>query len=125
MEDFRLGLRIGLLVIFVLCSAFFNASETALFAANRVVLRQRRAQGDRRARTAYALLNQASELLTTLLAGVTMANVGVSVVATSIALSLVRRGGEWVAFLGTTAIVLILAEIAPKTLAARHADLRR
>jgi len=123
LEDPRLGLRIGLLVFFVLCSAFFSASETALFAANRVVLRQRRAQGDRRARTAYALLNHASELLTTLLAGNTMANVGATVVATSIALSLVgRRGAEWAAFLGTTVVLLILAEIAPKTLAARHAD---
>jgi putative hemolysin len=112
-----------LLVLFVLCSAFFSVSETALFAANRVVLRQRRAQGDRRARAAYALLNRANELLTTILTGNTMANVGASVVATSIALSLVgRRRGEWVAFLGTTLIVLIAAEIAPKTLAARHAD---
>lgn len=110
-------------MLFVLCSAFFSASETALFAANRVVLRQRRAQGDRRARAAYALLNRANELLTTLLTGNTMANVGASVVATSIALSLVgRRRGEWVAFLGTTLVVLIAAEIAPKTLAARHAD---
>ncbi|HET9001423.1 MAG TPA: hemolysin family protein [bacterium] len=118
-----MSLRIVLLVLFVLCSAFFSASETALFAANRVVLRQRRAQGDRRARAAYALLNRANELLTTLLTGNTMANVGASVVATSIALSLVgRRRGEWVAFLGTTLVVLIAAEIAPKTLAARHAD---
>jgi CBS domain containing-hemolysin-like protein len=123
LEDSRLGLRIGLLVVFILCSAFFSASETALFVANRVVLRQRRAQGDRRARTAYALLNRANELLTTLLTGSTMANVGASVIATSIALSLMgRRGGEWVAFLGTTLVVLIVAEIAPKTLAARHAD---
>jgi putative hemolysin len=123
LEDSRLGLRIGLLVVFILCSAFFSASETALFAANRVVLRQRRAQGDRRARIAYTLLNRANELLTTLLTGSTMANVGASVIATSIALSLMgRRGGEWVAFLGTTLVVLIVAEIAPKTLAARHAD---
>lgn len=123
MEDSRLSLRIVLLVLFILCSAFFSASETALFAANRVVLRQRRAQGDRRARAAYALLNRANELLTTILTGNTMANVGASVVATSIALSLVgRRRGEWAAFLGTTLVVLIVAEIAPKTLAARHAD---
>ncbi len=123
MEEPRLGLRIWLLVFLVLCSAFFSASETALFAANRVVLRQRRAQGDPRARTAYALLNQASELLTTLLAGNTMANVGATVVATSIAVSLLgRRTAEWAAFLGTTVVLLILAEIAPKALAARHAD---
>jgi len=121
--ELRLSLRIGLLIILILCSAFFSASETALFAANRVALRQRQVQGDRRARMAYALLNRASELLTTLLAGNTMANVGATVIATSIALSLLaRRGGEWVAFLGTTFMLLILAEIAPKTLAARHAD---
>ena len=121
--ELRISLRIGLLIILILCSAFFSASETALFAANRVALRQRQVQGDRRARMAYALLNRASELLTTLLAGNTMANVGATVVATSIALSLLgRRGGEWVAFLGATFILLILAEIAPKTLAARHAD---
>ena len=121
--ELRLSLRIGLLIILILCSAFFSASETALFAANRVALRQRQVQGDRRARIAYALLNRASELLTTLLAGNTMATVAATVVATSIAFSLLgRRGGEWVAFVGTTFILLILAEIAPKTLAARHAD---
>lgn len=123
MEDPRLGLRIGLLVLFLLCSAFFSASETALYAANRVVLRQRRAQGDRRARAAYGLLNHASELLTTLLAANTMANVGATVLATSIAVSLMgRRSAEWAAFLGATLLLLIFAEIAPKTLAARRAD---
>ena len=122
MEDSRLSLRIGLLAAFILVAMFFSVSETALFAANRVMLRHRRAQGDPRARAAYGLLNQASELLTMILAGNTTANVGASVVATSIVFSLLGRGGEWVAFLGTTLLVLIVAEIAPKTLAARHAD---
>ena len=122
MEDSRLSLRIGLLAAFILVAMFFSVSETALFAANRVMLRHRRAQGDPRARAAYGLLNQASELLTMILAGNTTANVGASVVATSIMFSLLGRGGEWVAFLGTTLLVLIVAEIAPKTLTARHAD---
>jgi len=122
LEDSSIGLRVGLLLVLILCSAFFSASETALFAANRVVLRQRRAQGDRRAATANALLSQASELLTTLLAGNTLSNVGVSVIATSIAFSLMGRGGEWAAFLATALVLLIIAEIAPKTLAARYAD---
>lgn len=122
MEDSSIGLRVGLLLVLIACSAFFSASETALFAANRVVLRQRRAQGDRRAVTASALLGQASELLTTLLAGNTLSNVGVSVVATSIAFTLIGRGGEWAAFLATALVLLIIAEIAPKTLAARYAD---
>lgn len=111
-----------LLLVLIVFSAFFSASETALFAANRVVLRQRRAQGDRRAAIANALLSQAGDLLTTLLAGNTLSNVGVSVVATSIAFSLMGRGGEWAAFLATALVLLIIAEIAPKTLAARYAD---
>src|SRR5207237_5750504 len=43
-------------------------------------------------------------------------------VATSIAFSLMGRGGEWAAFLATALVLLIIAEIAPKTLAARYAD---
>jgi len=123
LESSNLSLRIWLLLALIVCSAFFSISETALFAANRVLLRQRRAQGDRRAFAAYALLNQGGELLTTLLAGNTMANVGASVLATSITLSLLgRRTAEWIAFLGTTLLLLILAEIAPKTLAVRNPD---
>lgn len=118
-----MGIRLTVLGILIFCSAFFSASETAMFAANRVALRQRRAQGDRRASTASRLLGEPSQLLTTLLFGNTIANVGASVVATSIALSLMsRRGGEWTAFVGTALVLLVLAEIAPKTLAARFAD---
>jgi putative hemolysin len=118
-----LGLRFVLLGMLILCGAFFGAAETALFAANRLTLRRLRDAGDRRARLAHHLLEDPGHLLTTLLAGNTIANVGSSVVATSIALSLFgRRTGEIVAFVGATILVLILAEIAPKTLAVRYAD---
>jgi putative hemolysin len=118
-----LGLRVVLLVVLILCGGFFGAAETALFAASRMTLRRLRDAGDRRARLAHQLLEDPGHLLTTLLAGNTIANVGSSVVATSIALSLLgRRTGEIVAFVGATVLVLILAEIAPKTLAVRYAD---
>ncbi|HET7264148.1 MAG TPA: hemolysin family protein [bacterium] len=118
-----MGLRFALLAFLILCGAFFGAAETALFAASRLTLRRMRDAGDRRARLAHQLLEHPGHLLTTLLAGNTIANVGSSVVATSIALSLLgRRAGEIVAFIGATALVLILAEIAPKTLAVRYAD---
>ena len=118
-----MGLRFLLLAFLVLCGAFFGAAETALFAASRLALRRMRDGGDRRAHLAHQLLEDPGHLLTTLLAGNTIANVGSSVVATSIALSLLgRRAGEIVAFLGTTVLVLIFAEIAPKTLAVRYAD---
>ncbi len=118
-----MGLRFALLAFLILCGAFFGAAETALFAASRLTLRRMRDSGDRRARLAHQLLEDPGHLLTTLLAGNTIANVGSSVIATSIALSLLgRRAGEIVAFIGATVLVLILAEIAPMTLAVRYAD---
>jgi putative hemolysin len=118
-----LDLRVVALVILILFGAFFGAAETALFAASRMTLRRLRDAGDRRARTAHQLLEDPGTLLTTLLAGNTIANVGSSVVATSIALTLLgRQKGELVAFVGATLLVLILGEIAPKTLAVRYAD---
>lgn len=123
MEGASFDLRIILLAALILFGAFFSASETALFSSNRMVLRRMRDRGDKRARVAHRLLEDPGQLLTTLLVGNTISAVGASVVATSIALTLSsRRGGEWVAFLGVTLLVLIVSEIAPKTLAARHAD---
>lgn len=118
-----MDLRFVALVLLILCGAFFAAAETALFAASRMTMRRLRDAGDRRARTAHQLLEDPGTLLTTLLAGNTIANVGSSVVATSIALTLLgRQKGELVAFAGATLLVLILGEIAPKTLAVRYAD---
>ena len=118
-----MALRFVILAALILCGAFFGAAETSLFAASRIALRRLRDAGDPRARAAHQLLEDPGSLLTTLLAGNTIANVGSSVVATSIALSLLgRRTGEFVAFVGATVLVLILGEIAPKTLAVRYAD---
>ncbi len=123
MEGSSYVTRVSALIALILCAAFFNLAEGALLSVNRMVLRRLREEGDPRARVAYRLLEDPGQLLTTLLAGNTIANVGASVLATSVALSLLgRRGGEWAAFLGTILLLLIVAEIAPKTLAVRHAD---
>ncbi len=122
MEDSSYALRVIVLVVLILLGVFFSASETALFSSNRLHLRGLRERGDRRALLAHRLLEDPGQLLTTLLVGNTIADIGASVLATSIALSLLGRHGEWVAFVGVTLLVLIVSEIAPKTLAARHAD---
>jgi putative hemolysin len=117
-------LRSVALALLIFFGAFFSAAETALFSSNRLTLRSLRDRGDRRARIAHRLLEDPARLLTTLLVGNTIADIGASVVATSITLSLLGRAhaGEWVAFVGVTLLVLVVSELAPKTLAARHAD---
>jgi putative hemolysin len=123
-EGSRYALRFIILALLLFAGAFFSAAETALFASNRLTLRGLRDRGDRRALVAHRLLENPAQLLTTLLVGNTISDIGASVVATSITLSLPGRRAvwEWVAFIGVTALVLIFSEIAPKTLAARHAD---
>lgn len=112
-----------LLTALIVVGGFFSASETALFSSNRLTLRRLSDEGDRRARVAHRLLQDPGELLTTLLVGNTIADIGASVLATSMAIRIIGRGhGEWAAFVTVTLIVLIFSEIAPKTLAARRAD---
>ena len=112
-----------LLAALIVVGGFFSASETALFSSNRLTLRRLSDEGDRRARVAHRLLQDPGELLTTLLVGNTIADIGASVLATSMAIRIIGRGhGEWAAFVTVTLIVLIFSEIAPKTLAARRAD---
>ncbi len=123
MEDSSHTLRLIVLAALVFCGAFFSAAETALFSSNRLALRSLRDRGDRRARVAHRLLEDPARLLTALLVANTIADIGASVLATSITLSLVGRArGEWIAFVSVTLLVLIVSELAPKTLAARHAD---
>ena len=113
----------AVLAVLIVLGAFFSASETALFSSNRLTLRRLADGGDRRARTAVQLLHDPGELLTTLLVGNTIADIGASTIATSVAIRLVGHGhGEWIAFVSVTLVVLVVSEIAPKTLAARNAD---
>ena len=115
---------IVVLAALIVLGGFFSASETALFSSNRLTLRRLSdARRPARARGAPTASRPRANCLTTLLVGNTIADIGASVLATSIAIRLIGRGhGEWMAFVGVTLVVLIFSEIAPKTLAARRAD---
>ncbi len=112
-----------LLGLLLLLSAVFSAAETAFFAANRLRLRQRAEAGEGAARVAHGLLDEPARVLTTLLVADNIANVGASVLA---AVLFVQRFGPsraaLYAFLVMSALLLVVGEIAPKTIAARHAD---
>lgn len=122
MADSSLILRLVVLAVLLFFGGFFSTAETALFSSNRLNLRLLREGGDRRALLVHHLFADPGRLLTTLLVGNTVSAIGASVLATSITLSLLSRHGEWVAFVSVTLLVLIVSEIAPKTMAARHAD---
>ena len=111
---------IGLLL---LLSAVFSAAETAFFATNRLRLRQRAEAGEGAARLAHRLLDEPGRILTTLQIADNIVNVGASVLAAVLFIRLFgpQRAALY-AFLVMSALLLVVGEIAPKTIAARYAD---
>lgn len=118
MHEIPLGVLFGLLVALIALAAFFSLSETALMTLNRYRLRHLVRSGHRGARLAERLLQRPDRLIGLILLGNNFANILASTVATVIAL---RFGGEGAIAISTglmTLIILIFAEVAPKTLAA-------
>jgi len=113
------GLLVALVAVLIVLSAFFSASETALMSLNRYRLRHQARAGHRGARVAERLLQRPDRLIGVILLGNTATNLAAATIATIIALRVV--GSEWGLLVGTivlTVVVLIFAEVAPKTLAA-------
>ncbi|MDG1904248.1 MAG: HlyC/CorC family transporter [Arenicella sp.] len=106
------------LFVLVLLSAFFSSSETALMAVNRYRIRNQADSGNRSAALVLKLLESPDKLLGTILFGNNVANIAASTLATVIGLRLFGDAGLAYAPLALVFIVLIFAEVAPKTLAA-------
>ncbi len=119
-DDVPLGLLFGLLIVLLFLSAFFSSTETALMRLNRYRLRHRARSGLRTARLTESLLEHPDRLLGLILLGNNAANLAAAAIVTVIS---IRIGGENAIFVGTlilTFVVLIFAEVAPKTVAARN-----
>ena len=117
-DDIPLAFTIGLVVILLLFSAFFSGSETALMSLNRYKLRHKARSGHRGARIAETLLQRPDRLIGLILLGNNAVNISASALVGVVS---VQLGGELGFAIGTavlTLAVLILAETAPKTLAA-------
>ncbi len=108
----------GLLVL----SAFFSGSETALTAASRPRLAQLERQGDRRAGTVNKLREDKGRLIGAILLGNNLVNIFASAIATSMFIGLLGETAIPVVTLGMTLLVLIFAEVLPKTYALDNAD---
>lgn len=109
------------LVVLLMASAFFSASETALTASNRLRIRHL-AKKNRRAQLVQNILERPERLLGTLLLCNNLVNVALSALGTAIALHLVGEKGVFYATLVITFFLLIFGEITPKTAAAYHPD---
>ena len=122
MNDWPIGALYALLAFLIVCSGFFSSSETGLMALNRYRMRHKANAGHTGARLAQALLRNPERVIGLILLGNNLVNILAASIATIIALRLLGPDGIWVSTLVLTVVVLIFAEVAPKTVAALHPE---
>lgn len=122
MGDASPGFLFGLLVLFIVLSAFFSSAETGIMTANRYKLRHRANTGSKSAQRILALLAQPERLIGVILIGNTTVNILASSVATLLGLQLGGDSGVAIAAGMLTFILLIFGEVGPKTFAANHPE---
>ncbi len=111
------------IVIFCMAlSAFFSGSETALTAASRARMHALEKNGDRRAGIVNRLMVTRERFIGAMLLGNTIVNIGASAFTTSLLVKLFGESGVLIATFAMTALLLVFAEVMPKTLAINHPE---
>ena len=108
------------LVFLILCSAFFSSSETSMMALNRYRLKHLKNKGHRGARKASRLLDRTDRLLGLILIGNNLVNIAAASLSTAIAVRLYGDAGYVIATVSLTIVILVFAEVTPKTFAALY-----
>ena len=122
MEETSLTVLLGVLVFLILMSAYFSSSETAMMALNRYRLRHLIKHNHRGAIRAGKLLDQPDRLIGLILIGNNLVNFIAASVGTAIAVRLWGNLGFILAPVLLTIIVLVFAEVTPKTIAALYPE---
>ncbi|MBW1992383.1 MAG: HlyC/CorC family transporter [Deltaproteobacteria bacterium] len=116
---------VAFLLIFVpllLVEAFFAASEISLISANYRHLRHRAEQGQRGAKFALKLLDRPERMVATCLLGSNLAEISNSILVATILIYWLGSAGELVAMLALPPLILLLAEITPKSIGRQYPD---
>lgn len=111
-----------ILIALILLSGFFSGSETALMTLNRYRMKTLARKGHRGARLARYLLSRPDRLLGLILLGNNFVNILASAIASLIAMRYYGEAGIAIATGILTFVILVFAEVTPKTLAALKPD---
>ncbi|SFB36622.1 HlyC/CorC family transporter [Clostridium frigidicarnis] len=114
--------QIFLLIFLLLSSAFFSSAETALMSLSKIRIKHMVEEGVKGADKVAKLIENPNRLLSSILIGNNVVNIGASALATSIAMDLFGSQGVAIATGVVTILVLIFGEITPKSLAAQNSE---
>ncbi len=109
--------QILFIAVLIMMSAYFSASETAFFSMNKIRMKNMASNGNKRAKLVLKLTEDYDKLLSTLLIGNNIVNIGSSAIATLIFVNWLGNSGASVSTAVMTVIVLIFGEITPKSVA--------
>ncbi len=124
MDDFSLNALLGILLLLLVCGAWFSAAETSMMAINRYRLNLMIRKGNRGAKLTAKLLSKVDKLLGSILFGNTLLNVGAAAITNILILRLFGTS-ELAILMGTLAItfvLLVFSEIMPKVIAATYPE---
>ncbi len=124
MDEISLGELFFALIVILICSGFFSASETSMMALNRHRLHHLVRKGNKSAKLTAKLLAQTDKLLGSMLLGNTLLNV-VAAALTQIIILRLFGHSEWALLSGTliiTFVILVFSEIMPKIIAASYPE---
>jgi Mg2+/Co2+ transporter CorB len=124
LDDISIGALFGILLLLLVCSAFFSGSETSMMAINRYRLNSLVRKGNHSAKLVSRLLGKVDKLLGSILLGNTLLNVAAAAVTNIIILRLFEQN-DWAILVGTLAItfvLLVFSEIMPKIIAASYPE---
>lgn len=108
---------ICMIVILLIMSAYFSATETAFTSLNRIKLKNIASDGNNKAKRVLELSENYDKLLTTILIGNNIVNIMMTAVSTVLFIELYGQYGANISTAVITVIVLIFGEISPKSLA--------
>ena len=113
------------IVVMIMLSAYFSASEIAFNSANKMRLRRAADAGSATARIAFSITERFTTALSAILIGNNLANIAVSTCSTLIILNLFKDNVALASTIATiiiTVVILIFGEILPKVIAKQKAD---
>lgn len=115
-------IALGIVIVCLALSAFFSGSETALTAASRARMHALETAGDGRAKIINRLLLAKERFIGAMLIGNNVVNIGASAFTTSVLIQFFGAEGTLYATIGMSILVIIFAEVMPKTIAITSPD---
>ncbi len=119
-----MALELIIIVVLLMFSALFSASETAILTVSKSKVHKLKSNGNKKAAILSKLKEDKEVLIGAILLGNNFVNTAASSIATGICITLVGSGGDalLIATFIMTFVILIVSEIMPKTYAVRHSE---